>query len=233
MFKIQTRSMAKLIRYSLKSLKSIQDIRKMIDMGRITRGLVIGLANAGEDIINKAYQRRDWENRTGNLHDSYVSAVFVNGVLIDGEKSVSVAGKNGKTENIVFPNSIRFVDEGSRMATRAVEVGTFGTKHYSGDPIQTSGHEEALEFLRAYKQRGRGKMDKIQLVVAAAMYYSGILESKGYTVISNIEWDLIDLLRDGIYAEGLLTTSIPVDGMVHRLDVVAPGSTRFSFANLD
>lgn len=233
MFKILTCSMTKLVRYSLKSLKSIQDIRKMIDTGRITRGLILGLANAGEDIINKAYQRRDWANRTGNLHDSYVSAVFVNGVLVDGEKPIQIVGKNGKMESILLPNTIRFVDEGSQKAKRAIEVGTIGTKYYSGDPIQTTGHEEALEFLKAYKQRGRGKIDKVQLVVAAAMYYSGILESKGFTVLSNIEWDLIDLLRDGIYAEGLLTTSIPVDGMVHRLDVVDPRGTRFSFANVD
>lgn len=225
--------MPKLTRYSLRSLKAIQDVRKMIDTGRITRCLVVGLANAGEDIINKAYQRRDWKNRTGNLHDSYVSAVFVNGVLVDGEKPIQIVGKSGKMESILLPNTIRFVDGGSQKAKRAIEVGTIGTKYYSGNPIQTTGHEEALEFLKAYKQRGRGKMDKVQLVIAAAMYYSGILESKGYTVLSNIEWDLIDLLRDGIYAEGLLTTSIPVDGMVHRLSVVDPRGTRFSFANVD
>lgn len=225
--------MPKLTRYSLRSLKAIQDVRKMIDTGRITRGLVVGLANAGEDIINKAYQRRDWANRTGNLHDSYVSAVFVNGVLVDGEKTIQIVGKSGKMESILLPSTIRFVDGGSQKAKRAIEVGTIGTKYYSGNPIQTTGHEEALEFLKAYKQRGRGKMDKVQLVIAAAMYYSGILESKGYTVLSNIEWDLIDLLRDGIYAEGLLTTSIPVDGMVHRLSVVDPRGTRFSFANVD
>lgn len=205
--------MAKLRRVHINSLRNLIGYKKMINATKVSNALIMGLANKGEDIINKAYQRRDWNNRTGNLHDSYVSAVFVNGKLVE--------------------DTIRFVDDGREMSKRAIEVGTIGTKYYSGDPIQTSGHEEALEFLRAYKQRGRGKMDKIQLVVAAAMYYSGILESKGYTVISNIEWDLIDLLRDGIYAEGLLTTSIPVDGMVHRLDVVAPGSTRFSFANLD
>lgn len=205
--------MAKLRRVSINSLRNLKSYRDMINAKKVSDTLVQALANAGEDIINKAYQRRDWNNRTGNLHDSYISAVFVNDTLIE--------------------SSIRFVDDGTQLARRAVEVGAFGTKYWSGDPIQTTGHEEALEFIKAYKKRGRGKMDKVQLVVAAAMYYSGILESKGYTVISNIEWDLIDLLRDGIYAEGLLTTSIPVEGMVHRLAVVDPRGTRFSFANLD
>lgn len=198
---------------SLNSLRNLTTYRKMINAEKISNGLIQGLANKGEQLINMAYQQRSWENRTYNLHDSYVSAVFVDGKLDQ--------------------SSIRFVDNGRQLSRYAVDVGNYGTDHYKGDPIQTNGREEAMEFLRAYEKRHRGRQARIQLVIGAAMYYSGILESKGYSVLANIEWGLLDVLRDGIYAEGLLTTSIPTDGFVHRLQTVSPGGSRFSFSNLD
>lgn len=199
-------------RLSLNSLRNITDIRKMIKPEAVSESLIQALANKGEDLINKAYQQRGWENRTWNLHDSYVSAVFVNGRLRD--------------------DTIRFVDNGREMSRYAVDVGSTGTASVDLGAIQTNGREEAYEFLKGYRASGRGRQNTIQLVVGAAMFYSGILESKGYAVLANIEWELIDLLHDGIMAEGLVTTSIPVDGYVHRLMNVSPGSNRFRFNNV-
>lgn len=184
----------------------------MIKPKELSHGIRQALANKGEEIINKAYRSRDWNNRTYNLHDSYVSAVFVDGKL--------------------DASTIRYVDEGTELSKYAVDVGKVGSKYYDGDPIQTNGREEAEEFLKAYQKRNRAKGNRIQLVIAAAMFYSGILESKGFSVLANIEWDLFDLLQDGIQVDRLLTTSIPVDGFVERLDIVPLGGTRFSFSNV-
>lgn len=205
--------MSKPRRISLNSLRNLNSIKKMIQAETLSRGIIQGLATKGEELINRAYRMRGWENRTYNLHDSYVSAVFVDGKLDE--------------------STIRFVDDGREMSRYAVDVGSYGTSYATLDPIQTNGREEALEFLRAYQKRGRSKQDRIQLVIGAAMFYSGILESKGYSVLANIEWDLLDLLRDGVYAEALTTTSIPTDGFVERLQIVDPRGTRFKFANLD
>lgn len=43
--------------------------------------VVSQLANDGRLLVEKAYNTRTFENRTYNLHDSYGSAVYYNGVL--------------------------------------------------------------------------------------------------------------------------------------------------------
>ena len=52
--------------------------------------LIDQLAKDGEIAIQTAYNRRDFTNRTYNLHDSYGSAVYVDGRLI--KSSVRYAG---------------------------------------------------------------------------------------------------------------------------------------------
>ena len=56
------------------------DIDKFVDM----------LANEGGKLILQAVNSRDYTHRTYNLHDSYGSAVYLNGKLV--EKSVMLLG---------------------------------------------------------------------------------------------------------------------------------------------
>lgn len=45
------------------------------------RQLIHELASDGKTAIQEAYKTKDYQNRTYNLHDSYGSAVYYNGVL--------------------------------------------------------------------------------------------------------------------------------------------------------
>lgn len=56
------------------------DINKIVDM----------LSNEGGKLILQAVNSRDYTHRTYNLHDSYGSAVYLNGKLV--EKSVMLLG---------------------------------------------------------------------------------------------------------------------------------------------
>ena len=48
----------------------------------LIRRLIDELAEDGRKAIQTAYENRDFTNRTYNLHDSYGSAVYYNGVLV-------------------------------------------------------------------------------------------------------------------------------------------------------
>lgn len=47
------------------------------------RAMVNFLIDEGVKIMEKAYNTRDFENRTGNLHDSYGMAVYKDGVYVN------------------------------------------------------------------------------------------------------------------------------------------------------
>ena len=53
-----------------------------LEKNRFVQALIAELARDGEDAIHDAYNNRDWNNRTFNLHDSYGSAVYLNGRLV-------------------------------------------------------------------------------------------------------------------------------------------------------
>ena len=44
--------------------------------------LIQKLTDDGERLVRRAYETRTFENRTYNLHDSYGSAVYVDGRII-------------------------------------------------------------------------------------------------------------------------------------------------------
>ena len=52
----------------------------------LIRRLIDELAEDGRRAIQTAYENRDFTNRTYNLHDSYGSAVYYNGVLQEASK---------------------------------------------------------------------------------------------------------------------------------------------------
>lgn len=142
---------------------------------RFIQALVAELAHDGEMAIHEAYENRDWNNRTFNLHDSYGSAVYVNRRLVK--------------------SSVRYV--GNELAKEGLSVGWKwnkprsmpdyrGERRFTGDEVQMRGREEVMDFFSKYTPQGKG----IELVIVAAMYYAGYLEKgagglkRKYKVIS-------------------------------------------------
>ena len=64
---------------------SAKELRDVLQKARVTeeRANVQKLAKLGYDAIMYAYNRKGFEHKTRNLHDSYGSAVYVNGNLIE------------------------------------------------------------------------------------------------------------------------------------------------------
>lgn len=137
--------------------------------------LISELAREGERAIYEAYESRDWNNRTYNLHDSYGSAVYLKGRLVK--------------------SSVRYV--GNELAKTGLSVGWKwnkprsmpdyrGERRLPGDEVQMRGREEVMDFFSNYTPQSKG----IELVIVAAMFYAGVLERGGgnlkkkYRVIS-------------------------------------------------
>lgn len=165
----------------------------------IRQELIKQLASEGEKIITTAYNRRKWKNRTYNLHDSYGSAVYANGVLQRSTirfigSPLADANRNDK-EVGDYKGERTHAQRGSSHA----EFGRTGDKRYlTGDTILAYGRDEINKFLNNYKPVTK---DGIELVVAAVMYYAKILESGKYQVISSAVTSLNSIanrLGDGV-----------------------------------
>lgn len=157
----------------INSLRNLVQYRNMIpDPDLLEQDMIMSLADIGETIIKMAYATKTFTDRTYNLRDSYVSAVFKNGRLQKGTK--------------------RYV--GEPKSGTALEYDELST----GDPEMATGREEADKFISKWTFSS-GRPGGITLVVAAAMFYSGILESDryGYLVISHIQDELEALARNG------------------------------------
>lgn len=126
---------------------------------KATKALVEALTTIGWEVAMAAYRMKTYTNRTYNLHDSYGSAVFVDGRLV--------------------PDSIKYVNR-----ARATSISKHGHNLYrnTGKGWHAVGGREALKrfFETAWTVR---KKDHVTLVVAAAMWYGEIVESKGYVVL--------------------------------------------------
>lgn len=119
---------------------------------RATKAIVETLTTIGWEVALEAYRNRTYQNRTFNLHDSYGSAVFVDGKLI--------------------PDSIKHIERAMSKRRDTHGHAIHGAK---------TGREALKRFFdQAWIVR---KKDHITLVVAAAMWYGDILESKGYVVL--------------------------------------------------
>lgn len=106
-----------------------------------TRDMVKALSVLGYNAMMDAYKKRTFKHKTRNLHDSYGSAVYVNGVIVE--------------------SSIRY-------------IGTIYSRRT--DPrTKKTGRQTLNDYLR--RVRFGEKNQEIVLVVAAAMYYAGILEA--------------------------------------------------------
>lgn len=133
---------------------------------KFTRQLVNELAADGARAIHFAFSTRGFVNRTYNLHDSYGSAVFVNGSL--------------------WPETIRYVGSAQAQSRSARKMGNYsgertwpnkrGERTYTGDTVYAEGRKEVERFFLDYQSRGSSK-GGIELVIVAAMFYASILEN--------------------------------------------------------
>lgn len=122
---------------------------------KATKALVEALTTIGWQVAMEAYRKKTYTNRTFNLHDSYGSAVFVNGVIV--------------------PDSKKYVNR-----SRSKRKNTHGHRDYDNRYAEGVDGRRALDdFFASVKV---SKKNKITLVVAAAMWYGEIVESKGYVV---------------------------------------------------
>ena len=141
-------------------------------MDAFTRDLVNALATLGWRASIEAYKRKSFTNRTFNLHDSYGSAVYVNGVLQD--RTIRYMGGQ---------MSHRYGT--SQQAPKRKRKSKLGPRYYR---YGKSGREVLDVFFHGnkwYKGRQFGK-NGIVLVVVAAMWYADFLEKKGYKVITDV-----------------------------------------------
>lgn len=109
---------------NLKSLKNLIQYQKRINPELIKNDLIGGLAREGKRLIMLAYASRGWNNRTKNLKDSYVSAVFVDGKLDEStvnflsrtpEATRSNKGLRGRQEAMFFLEDI-----GARLKKKGI-----------------------------------------------------------------------------------------------------------------
>lgn len=156
-----------------------------ISKDKYIRQLVEELANDGERIIKAAYETRGFNNRTYHLHDSYASAVYVNGVL--RHNTIRYVGAEMASDT-----TMRELGDYAGDRTRPIYRGKNREqkRYLTGDTIIVHGRDEAKRFFNDYKPPKDGG---IQLVVIAAMFYAGIVESKGYQVLSQSYTELIAL----------------------------------------
>ena len=162
---------------------------KNLSKNRYVRQLVDELAEWGHKAIIRAYNKKDWHNRTYNLHDSYASAVYVDGKLQQrtirfvGEEMSSFVHATGRDYSVSRHD---FLDPDRK-----------GYRWGNEDEILTNGRDEAIAFLRQYVPNTSG----VQLVVIAAMFYADILERGGgnlkrkYHVIADANSTLEQLAR--------------------------------------
>lgn len=135
------------------------------------RDLVNALAKLGGEATLYAYRKKSYTNRTFNLHDSYGSAVYVNGVL--QERTIRYAGgQMSHRPGILKQTSGTSKKRRSKLGQRYYRYGK-------------NGREVLHVFFRGndyYKGHKFGKSG-IVLVVVAAMWYAGMLAKKGYRVV--------------------------------------------------
>lgn len=154
---------------NLEDIKDFKKYKSMMQPDLIKKDLIRSLAREGKRLISAAYATRTYEKRTGYLHDSYVSAVFDNGVLL--------------------PKTIRFLD----------------ARQHKMPPRATMSAEDAAKLFLSKYQFAKGRKGGLALVVAAAAWYSGILEGRGYRVISHIYSEMENIKRFGIDGDGLVS----------------------------
>jgi hypothetical protein len=163
---------------TLKQLADLKDFSKTFNTKTITDEICKSLAKEGGRIIREAYETRNWKDRSYNLYNSFVSAVIVNGKI----RAIDYLG----------PEHAPSDTNNSKPGSNAWLSDTL--RRYGKVDIER-GRKEANNFVVSYAAQHR---KGIILVIAATMFYAGILESNGYRVISHVNAKLGDITADGM-----------------------------------
>ena len=128
----------------------------------VTRDLVNACASLAYKAALDAYRNHTYKHRTYALHDSYGSAVYLDGKLI--------------------PETIRYVNR-SRQSRSDIR-GWRGSRDPEG--ARGKNFDTGRKALQAYLEnppRMSKRSKGITILVVAAQWYATILEGKGYTVL--------------------------------------------------
>lgn len=155
----------------IKTLAELKKLAETFNSYDVEQAAIEELKEEGQRIINKAYETKTFEDQSFNLHDSYVSAVFYKGRLLS------------KTICFVEPE----LSQWKREYKNSMVGGEYEAK---------SGREEALKFLQKVQFGHQPK--GLTLIVAAAMFYSSILEGHEYKVLSQVDYELEQLKKGGL-----------------------------------
>ena len=118
--------------------------------------LVAQLTKLGQEACKYAVERRGYTHRKKNLRDSIGSAVYVDGKLVESSK---------------------------RFAFSKSSTGTYQDRGDGGTGEWIEGRDALNRYWDEHKTLENAR-NTVELVVVAGVFYSGILEDKGYQVIS-------------------------------------------------
>ena len=128
----------------------------------LTRDLVNACATLGYKAAMDAYRNHTYQHRTYALHDSYGSAVYLDGRLI--------------------PETIRYINRSRQI--RGDVRGWRGSSDPEG--MRGKNFDTGRKALQAYLEnppRMSKRNTGITILVVAAQWYAMILEGKGYVVL--------------------------------------------------
>ena len=182
----------------INSMKTLTEFARNFDAKKLEEWIVKSLAKEGQRIIEDAYKTKSYTTRTGNLRDSYVSAVFFKGRL--RKDTIRYIG-----DDVIAGDADR-----SSLSDTYRE---YGNSYIGGEVEATTGREEAEKFLN--KLQFSSRPSGISLVVAAAMFYSSILEGRGYRVISHVNYEF-DRIKQRGYKVDLYNTAIKPEYITSR-----------------
>ena len=129
----------------------------------LTRDLVNACATLGYKAAMDAYRNHTYQHRTYALHDSYGSAVYLDGRLV--------------------PETIRYINRARQ--TKSDIRGWRGSSDPEG--MRGKNFDTGRKALQAYLEnppRMSKRSKGITILVVAAQWYAMILEGKGYVVLN-------------------------------------------------
>lgn len=129
----------------------------------LTRDLVAACATLGYHAGLDAYRNHSYKHRTFALHDSYASAVYLNGMLVE--------------------TSIRYINR-SRQKKGDTRAWRGSKNPETKNPWEFGyyGRDSVKNYFQENKKNR--KRNGISIVVIAAQWYASIVEGNGYTVLN-------------------------------------------------